>query len=92
MRPVRVHLKISGRVQGVCFRHYCRARAEQLGVTGFVRNNFDGSVEIIAEGEEKTVRDFTAWCQHGPPASAVHSCEENFEEATGEFKSFTIEF
>lgn len=89
---VRAHIKISGRVQGVCFRHYCRAQAEQLGLKGLVRNNFDGSVEAVAEGEEKAVRDFIAWCRRGPPSARVRSCEENIEEAKGEFDSFTIEF
>lgn len=89
---VRVHLKIYGRVQGVCFRYYCRAEAERFGVKGFVRNNPDGSVEIVAEGGQAAVRDFVAWCRRGPPSAWVRKCEENIEPAKGEFDSFSIEF
>ncbi len=88
--PVRIHLKIFGRVQGVCFRHYCREHAERSGVKGFVRNNDDGSVEVVAEGEKQVVNDFIAWCRRGPPLAAVRTCEEKDEPPTGEFDSFTI--
>lgn len=89
---VRVRLKISGRVQGVCFRHYCREQAEQLGMKGVVRNNDDGSVEVVAEGEEESIKSFIAWCRHGPPAARVRTCAENYEPPTGKFDSFTIGF
>lgn len=88
----RVHLNIRGLVQGVCFRYYCRERARDLGIKGLVRNKLDGSVEVIAEGEEKAVREFMAWCRRGPPAAAVRACEENMEKPSGEFDSFTIGF
>ena len=88
--PIRVHLKISGRVQGVCFRHYCRAQAEHIGMKGIVRNNDDGSVEVIAEGEEEAVRKLLAWCRRGPPLAVVEACEEKQEPPTGEFDAFTI--
>jgi len=88
--PVRVHLKISGRVQGVCFRHYCREQAAHFGVKGFVRNNDDGSVEAIAEGTEEAVMKFAAWCRRGPTLAAVLACEEKRETPTGEFDSFAI--
>jgi len=88
----RVHLKISGRVQGVCFRYYCRERAERFDLTGFVRNNDDGSVEVVAEGEEKALGDFVAWCRHGPPGAMVKTCEENYEPPAGKFDSFQVRF
>jgi len=83
-------LKISGRVQGVCFRHYCREQAENCGVKGFVRNNDDGSVEVVAEGGQEAVNRLIDWCRRGPPLASVSSCEENYEPAQGEFDSFTI--
>lgn len=86
----RVHLKISGQVQGVCFRHYCREQAEQIGVKGVVRNKDDGSVEVIAEGEEGVIKNFITWCRRGPPLAVVEACEEKQEPPTGEFDSFTI--
>jgi acylphosphatase len=90
--PVRVHLKISGHVQGVCFRHYCREQAQLHGIRGFVCNNEDGSVETVAEGAENDVALFVAWCRHGPPFGSVISCEEMHEKPTGEFNSFTITY
>ena len=89
---IRVHLKISGRVQGVCFRYYCRMQAERLGLKGVARNSDDGGVEVIAEGGEEAVANFVALCRRGPPAAAVKDCEEKHEPATGEFDSFTIGF
>ncbi|MFC1454277.1 acylphosphatase [Verrucomicrobiota bacterium] len=88
--PVRVHLNISGRVQGVCFRYYCCEQAQLFGVKGFVRNNEDGSVEVVAEGMEKDIIKFTEWCRHGPPHATVVSFEEKHEAPTGEFDSFTV--
>lgn len=87
---IRVHLKISGRVQGVCFRYYCREGAEQFGVKGFVRNNYDGSVEVVAEAGAEALKKFAAWCKRGPPAAEVRACAENYEKPTGEFDSFQI--
>jgi len=88
--PVRIHLKISGRVQGVCYRYCCCEQAKHCGVKGFVRNNDDGSVEVVAEGEEEAVRKFIAWCRRGPTLAMVVACEEKHEPPTGEFDSFTI--
>lgn len=90
--PVRVHIVVDGRVQGVCFRHYCREQAERLGVKGFVRNKYDGKVEIVAEGEDEVVGRFAAWCRRGPPAARVLSCVEKQQPPTGEFESFAIEY
>jgi acylphosphatase len=64
--------------------------AEQYGIRGFVRNNYDGSVEVVAEGEDEAIKQFVTWCRRGPPAAVVHSCEENREDPTGEFKSFSL--
>jgi len=89
---VRVHIIIRGLVQGVCFRHYCRQQAERLDLKGFVRNNADGSVEAVAEGEDESIKSFVAWCRRGPATARVKACEENYEALTGEFNSFTIGF
>ena len=88
--PVRVHLKISGQVQGVCFRYYCSEQAQLFGIKGIVRNDGDGSVEVVAEGEEKDIIKFMAWCRHGPPLATVDSLDKKFEILTGEFNSFKI--
>jgi len=64
---IRVRLIIEGRVQGVWFRESTRREAERLGVRGWVRNRREGSVEVVAEGPEESVRKLVDWCHHGLP-------------------------
>lgn len=66
-----VTLRIEGRVQGVGFRWYTRHRAAQLGVSGFVRNEDDGSVYIEAEADASTLESFQQWCHKGPSSALV---------------------
>jgi acylphosphatase len=69
--PLRLHLRIRGRVQGVWFREATRQEAERLAVRGWVRNCADGSVEALLEGDAASVRELEQWCHHGPPAAHV---------------------
>lgn len=91
-QPIRVRARVSGRVQGVFFRAETRARAEELHVTGWVRNLPDGRVELVAEGEEQNVRALVDWCRTGPPHARVERVEEFQENAAGEFESFSITY
>ena len=75
-------LRISGRVQGVFFRESMRERAEQLNVTGWVRNCADGTVEAIAQGDAFAVGRLIEWAQRGPGAAKVD--EVDIESADGE--------
>ena len=68
---IRVHLHVSGKVQGVGFRYHTQSTATRLGVGGWVRNTQDGRVEIVVEGEEAIVEKFLAWCRQGPTSSKV---------------------
>jgi acylphosphatase len=92
MDDIRVRLNIQGRVQGVWFRDSTRRQAVRLGVTGWVKNKADGSVEVLAEGPEEKVADLIQWCHHGPPYARVTRVDETPEEWTGEFISFDIIF
>ncbi len=92
MDNIRVHLKIEGRVQGVFFRDSTRRQARALGVTGWVRNVPDGTVEAVAEGPEDRVRQFAAWCRRGPSAARVDRVEETPEAWQGEFDAFDVTF
>ncbi len=87
----RVVIKVYGRVQGVFFRHTARLRAEELGLKGFVRNECDGSVTVMAEGEEETLQKILKWCRKGPPLANVEKTEIEWRETTGEFKRFEIQ-
>jgi acylphosphatase len=86
----RAHVFITGRVQGVSFRWYTQDKAQELDLTGWVRNLWDGRVEAIFEGEEQAVREAVAWCRTGPPFARVDSIEVKFEEPTGDFDRFRM--
>jgi len=86
----RLHLRIRGLVQGVSFRWHTRRIAGSLGLTGWVRNLPDGSVEVMAEGEEDALQNFIAWCRKGPELARVESVEEHFADPTGEFFDFRL--
>lgn len=87
---VRVHVFIAGRVQGVCFRIYTRRQAQQIGVTGWVRNRWDGRVEAVFEGSDYAVKQAISWCHQGSPEAHVDSVEVVNEPSSGEFRSFNI--
>jgi len=90
MARVRAHVWISGRVQGVFFRAHTKELADELGLTGWVRNLPDGRVEAVFEGEEDAVLRAIEWCKRGPPLASVEKVEVRYEEPTGEFKDFRI--
>ncbi len=89
---VRVHLLISGIVQGVFFRANTETVARSLGLKGRVRNLIDGRVEVIAEGQRDKISEFVDWCHQGPPAASVDKVEVMWERATGEFKTFKTDY
>jgi acylphosphatase len=84
-----VNVRVTGRVQGVFFRATTKGIAESLGLTGFVRNEADGSVYIEAEGEAGSVEKFLAWCRMGPPQAAVSTVEVTDGSIRG-FKEFVV--
>jgi acylphosphatase len=71
-------------VQGVFFRAEARARAEALGVAGWIRNADDGTVEAVFEGEDDQVGSLVEWCHHGPAGAQVDEVEVVREEPVGE--------
>lgn len=88
----RIHLYISGIVQGVFFRSHTRNVARSLDITGWVRNLPDGRVEVVAEGSEGKVLQFVEWCHKGPDIASVKHVEVHWEDATGEFSHFEIRY
>jgi acylphosphatase len=89
-KPIRAHVFVTGKVQGVYFRQNTMRVAKEHGATGWVRNLDDGRVEAVVEGEENSVRKVVDWCYQGPPASKVDVVDVRFEKYTGEFAGFEI--
>jgi acylphosphatase len=88
----RLHARVHGEVQGVSFRYYTMRRASELGLSGFVRNHWDGSVEVVAEGEREAVDQLLAWLHIGPPSAAVERVDSQWEKPSGEFRRFEVTF
>lgn len=88
----RIHLYISGRVQGVFFRATTRDTAQELGITGWVKNLSDGRVEAVAEGCSSDLEEFVEFCHEGPRRARVDDVEIQEEDHTGEFSSFSIRY
>jgi len=89
---VRVHVWVKGRVQGVGFRAYVQQNALTTGVTGWVRNVGYDTVEAVAEGTRSQVDQFLQMVKRGPSVSRVDESREEWEQVTGEFRSFGVKF
>ncbi len=87
---VRLHAIVEGRVQGVGFRYFVVETAQSLGVNGWVRNRWDDTVEVMAEGERKVLEKLLALLRRGPRAAYVANVQVDWLPATGEFKQFWI--
>ena len=87
----RLHIIIEGSVQGVLFRDSTKDKARELELTGWIKNNSDGTVEAIFEGEEKNLKKILEFCREGPAEAVVETVEEEWEDYTGEFETFDIE-
>jgi acylphosphatase len=86
----RIQVVISGRVQGVAFRANCQRQANVLGVTGWVHNLWDGSVEALFEGSDEAVEALLQWCRLGPSAAVVTGIDIVEAEPGPPYRSFYI--
>ena len=86
----RLHLIIKGRVQGVFFRVRAQEVAEELGLSGVVRNRPDGCVELVAEGPDQELSRLRDWARRGPSEAHITGVDEIAERETGEFSDFRI--
>ena len=86
----RIHARVEGRVQGVGFRWYTLKHGRALGLSGWVRNNPDGSVELLAEGPEQRLRELLVALHRGPPASRVECIYDRWSEAQGGLGGFEV--
>jgi acylphosphatase len=88
--PSRVHIWVTGRVQGVGFRAFCLQAASARGLAGWVRNNGDDGVEIVAEGTHRALEVFISMVKQGPRAGKVEDTRVEWEHPNGESTRFII--
>ena len=86
----RVHIFVSGKVQGVYFRQNTSLKAQELGIVGWVRNLSDGRVESVMEGLEVNIDKMISWCKSGPKDALVTDVKIMNEEYKKEFSTFDI--
>lgn len=86
----RLHAVVDGSVQGVGFRLYVLQHAQALGLTGWVRNTYDGRVEVTAEGSSTSLEKLLEKLRTGPRAAFVTEVQKDWLAATGEFADFSV--
>jgi acylphosphatase len=91
-QEARLHAVVHGRVQGVNFRYYTTRTAQRLGLTGWVANRWDGTVETVAEGPRESLDEFHTFLQKGPPSSIVQRVDVKWETPAGEFEHFGVRY
>jgi len=88
----RVHVHITGVVQGVFYRVSTKQKADELGIRGWVKNTHDGAVEAVFEGEEAVVQEMIDWCFQGPPRSKVIDVKVRPLSLDGGLKGFSVHY
>lgn len=88
----RLQAIVHGRVQGVNFRYYTQRRARELGLTGYVRNVWDGTVEAVAEGQRSDLEELLAFLRTGPRAAFVTRVDVQWPAPTGDFDHFEVRY
>ena len=89
-RIERLHTSVEGRVQGVGFRYFVQEQAVRLALTGWVRNRWDGSVEVIAEGKRGDLEKLLSALARGPRSANVMRIIPEWQTASGDFSHFNI--
>jgi acylphosphatase len=87
---IRIVITVTGKVQGVSFRKHTARMAEELGVSGWVTNQSDGSVQGCFEGDMATVEALFTWCSVGPERAVVDFLTCDIQPYTGEFRDFRV--
>lgn len=86
----RLHAIIEGRVQAVGFRNFVQQNAHAMDLTGWVRNRYDGTVEVIAEGSRRDLENLLSQLRRGPRSANVTGVSPQWQDATGEFDRFRV--
>jgi len=88
----RVEITVLGIVQGVSYRYYTIEQAQKINLLGIVRNESDGCVKIIAEGEVDDLKKLINWCNEGPRSAKVDKVNVQWQDAVGEYSDFSIKY
>ncbi len=88
---VSLKAMVYGRVQGVLFRNFVERHAQELGLTGYVRNMAEGTVEVHAEGAREQLEQLTGFLEQGPPRASVDKVEATWSEYSGKYPDFRID-
>jgi len=83
-------LKIYGKVQGVFFRNTSQIKARELNLSGWVKNEVDGTIRMMVEGEDKDLKRFIEWCKYGPDNAEVEKVDVWWHEPTDQYSDFKI--
>jgi len=87
---LRLKALVKGRVQGVGFRYFVMNQARELGLRGWVCNRWEGTVQLVAEGEQDSLQKLVSALWQGPRTAFVTNVQQEWEQATGEFQQFEI--
>jgi acylphosphatase len=88
----RLHAIVHGRVQGVSFRYYTLRRARELGLTGYVHNLWDRTVEVVAEGPRSDVEELLAFLRVGPRSAFVTQVDTQWSTAVHQYSDFEVRY
>lgn len=84
-------ITVTGKVQGVYYRTWAKAQADELGLSGFARNEADGSVRVVVEGEEADINEYITRCRYGSDSAEVTNVRVEWSEADGNLADFSIQ-
>ena len=87
-----LHARVEGMVQGVGFRYSTLHQARRLGLSGYVRNLWDGTVEVVAEGRQDRLQQLESWLHRGPPGAIVRRVDSRYTPFQGVYRSFGVEY
>lgn len=88
----RVIIKVYGDVQGVFYRANTQVKAQEFDLKGWVCNEPDGTVKIVAEGKKENLKKLVDWCYNGVRYAKVEKIDVQWQEAKGEFEKFEIKY
>ncbi len=89
---VKVHIIVKGRVQGICYRSHTKKKADELLLVGYVKNLFDGNVEVVAEGPKEKVDELVEYCMQGLDRAYVEDIDIEYSDEEEEFEGFEIRY